>query len=151
MPLPVNLPPVTFAPLSVTTAEDTPLVFSGAKAISVIDNDSSTLTVTLSVTHGVLALGSLAGLTFSAGGTGLASMTFSGSPAAIAAALNGLTYTPSQDYFGPAALSITKTDGNSAPTTTTVALDVTPVNDAPVFDSGTYNFSITGICVPVQR
>lgn len=144
VPLPVNLPPVTFAPLSVTTAEDTPLVFSGAKAISVIDNDSSTLTVTLSVTHGVLALGSLAGLTFSAGGTGLASMTFSGSPAAIAAALNGLTYTPSQDYFGPAALSITKTDGNSAPTTTTVALDVTPVNDAPVFDSGTYNFSITG-------
>src|SRR5690606_33542300 len=37
-----------------------------------------------------------------------------------------------QDYNGAAVLSITKTDGNSAPTTTTVALNVTPVNDAPV-------------------
>ncbi|HWK95691.1 MAG TPA: FecR domain-containing protein, partial [Pseudolabrys sp.] len=132
VPVPVNLPPVTFAPLSAATAEDTPLVFSGPRAISIVDNDSSSLTVTLSVTNGVLALGTVAGLTFISGGTGQATMTFSGSPAAIAAALQGLTYTPGQDYNGTAALSITKTDGASAPTTTTVALQVTPVNDAPV-------------------
>lgn len=133
VPIPVNLPPVTFAPLALTTAEDTPLVFGGQRAISVIDSDSANLTVTLSVTNGVLALGSLAGLTFvSGGGTGHASMTFSGSPAAIAAALNGLTYTPAQDYNGPATLTLTAGDGNSTPLNTSVTLNVTAVNDAPV-------------------
>lgn len=152
VPIPINLPPVTFAPLSLSTAEDTPLVFGGPRAISIVDNDSSTLTVTLSVTNGVLSLGNVAGLTFSAGdGASDGTMTFSGSPAAIAAALNGLTYTPSQGYNGTAALSITKSDGGSSPTTTTVAIDVTPVNDAPVlglksyvqdqFDSQAYNLN----------
>lgn len=133
VPVIVNLPPITFAPLSVTTAEDTPLVFSGSRAISVVDTDSQTITVTLSVTNGVLSLGSVTGLSFGAGdGASDGTMAFSGSPAAIAAALNGLTYTPAQDYNGAAVLSITKTDGNSDPTTTTVTVNVTPVNDAPV-------------------
>lgn len=136
VPILVNLPPVTFAPLSLTTAEDTPLVFSGPRSISVVDGDSQTMTVTLSVTNGVLSLGNVAGLSFSAGdGASDGTMTFSGTPAAIAAALNGLTYTPSQDYNGPATLSISAGDGNSAPLTTTVTLDVTAVNDAPVVGS----------------
>ncbi|WP_200949748.1 FecR domain-containing protein, partial [Pseudolabrys sp. Root1462] len=131
--LQVNLPPVTFAPLSLTTAEDTPLIFGGPRAITIADNDSSILTVTLSVTNGVLSLGNVSQLSFSSGdGANDGTMTFSGSPAAIATALNGLTYMPSQDYNGAAVLSITKTDGHSAPTTTTVALNITPVNDAPV-------------------
>ncbi|WP_137043293.1 VWA domain-containing protein [Pseudolabrys sp. FHR47] len=143
VPLPVNLPPVTFAPLSLTTAEDTPLVFGGSRAISIVDNDSSTLTVTLSVTNGVLSLGNVAGLTFSAGdGANDGAMTFSGSPAAIAAALNGLTYTPSQDYNGPATLSISAGDGNSALLSTTVTLNVTAVNDAPVLNY--FNFNVSG-------
>lgn len=133
VPIPINLPPVTFAPLSLSTAEDTSLVFGGPRAISIVDNDSSTLTVTLSVTNGVLSLGNVAGLTFSAGdGASDGTMTFSGSPAAIAVALNGLTYTPSQDYNGTAVLSVTKTDGAAAATTTTVGITVTAVNDAPV-------------------
>lgn len=136
VPLPVNLPPVTFAPLSLTTAEDTSLVFGGPRAISIVDNDSSTLTITLSVTNGVLSLGNVAGLTFSAGdGANDGTMTFSGSPAAIAAALKGLTYAPSQDYNGPATLSISAGDGNSTSLNTTVTLNVTAVNDAPVIDS----------------
>lgn len=134
VPIPVNLPPIVFSPRAVTGQEDTALTFGGARAISIIDNDSSTLTVTLSVTNGVLALATLAGLTFSSGGSGQAAMTFSGSPAAINAALNGLTYTPAQDYSGSAVLSITKTDGNSAPTTTTVGITVEEVNDAPVLN-----------------
>lgn len=143
VPLPVNLPPVTFAPLSLTTAEDTSLVFGGPRAISIVDNDSSTLTVTLSVTNGVLSLGNVAGLTFSAGdGANDGAMTFSGSPAAIAAALKGLTYTPAQDYNGSAVLSITKTDGGSAPTTTTIGINVTAVNDAPVLGLATASYTV---------
>jgi len=143
VPIPVNLPPVTFAPLSLTTAEDTPLVFNGPRAISIVDNDSATLTVTLSVTNGVLSLGNVTGLTFSAGdGANDGAMTFSGSPAAIAAALNGLTYKPSQDYNGPATLSISAGDGNSAPLSTTVTLDVTPVNDVPVLNY--FNLNLNG-------
>lgn len=133
VPLPVNLPPVTFAPLTATTKEDTALVFNGGRAITIADNDSSTLTVTLSVTNGLLSLGNVSGLSFTAGdGVSDGAMTFSGSPAAVAAALSGLTFTPAQDYNGAAVLSITKSDGVAASTTTTVDINVTAVNDAPV-------------------
>ena len=133
LPVAPNLPPVTFAPQTTATAEDTVLTFSGASAITIADADSGVLTVTLTVTNGQLTLASVAGLSFSTGdGSGDATMTFSGSPAAINAALHGMTFKPFLDYNGAAVLSITHTDGHSAPTTTTVGIDIAAVNDAPV-------------------
>ncbi len=72
-------------------------------------------------------------LTFAAGnGANAATMTFSGTQAAINAALDGMTFTPSADYNGAAALTITTQDDGSHGITTSVPIVVTAVNDAPV-------------------
>ena len=73
-----------------STAEDSVLTFSAAtgNAITVGDLDGDTLTTTLSVTNGVLNLGTVAGVTVTGDGTG--TVTISGSAAAINAALDGL-------------------------------------------------------------
>src|SRR6185436_16139297 len=101
-------------------------------ALSVADPDSGALTVTLSVTNGVISLGSLAGLSFTSGdGSGDATMTFSGTVADINAALDGLGYSPAADYNGPATLTISSYDGTTTDVDS-VSIAVSPVNDAPV-------------------
>ena len=113
---------------------------ANGNAISVTDVDADTLTVTLSVVHGTLTLASLDGLSFTAGDGGAdATMTFSGSVAAINAALAaGLTYMPDADYNGSDAITIVTTDNGETGTgsvgtdTDTVAIAITPVDDAPV-------------------
>ena len=59
--------------------------------------------------HGTLTLGSLAGVTVTGDGTG--SVTITGSPAAITAALDGLQYASAPDYNGADTLSVVSTDG----------------------------------------
>ncbi|MCW5692908.1 MAG: FecR domain-containing protein [Pseudolabrys sp.] len=128
-----NLPPVTFAPLAAALSEDQTLSFSGSKAISVHDADTQVLTVTVSVTHGVVSLAGIAGLTFASGnGASGATLTFSGTQAAINAALHGMMFTPPADFNGAASLTITTDDGNSPAVTTSVPIAVAAVNDAPV-------------------
>ena len=117
-----------------STDEDTAKVFSTANgnAISVADIDDAPLTVTLSVLQGTLTLSGTAGLSFTTGdGTGDVTMTFSGSQAAINAALDGLSYQPNLDFSGGDTLTITTTDGPVIDTDT-VPITVTAVNDAPV-------------------
>ena len=146
----VNDAPVNTVPGAQTVAEDNPLVFSGGggNAISVADVDvaetlNGELEVSLSVDHGTLTLADLTGLTFSVGtGTADATMTFTGEPAAINTALDGLTYSPTADYNtpvdGPETLTIDTNDqghtGSGGPLTDsdTVDITVTEVNDAPV-------------------
>ncbi len=90
IPIPVNLPPINFGPLNAATGEDQTLTFAGQSAISVFDADTGILKVTLSATHGILTLSSVAGLTFAPGDSnGTAAMTFLGTQAAINAALGG--------------------------------------------------------------
>ena len=137
-----------------TTPEDTPLIWrSNANpppiTISDVDGTSGTYTLTLSVTNGTLALGSTAGITFNSGSQGSASMTISGTQTDINAALDGLTYTPSANYYSPNANTdkltlqlndngntgqCSSTDTKPCPLTTSgvVPLQVLPVNDAPV-------------------
>ena len=122
--------------------EDATRVFSTANgnAISVVDIDAggSPLEVTLSVARGTLTLSGISGLSFTAGdGTADATMTFSGTVAAINAALNGLGYTSDLNYNGPDALSIVTSDqgatgtGNVLTDSDTAAISVGALNDAP--------------------
>ena len=141
----LNVTPINDAPInSVAGAqsvnEDGGLVFSSGNAnqVSVADIDSAALEVTLAATQGTISLAGTAGLTFSAGdGTGDTTMTFRGSAASINAALNGMSYTPTPGYSGPAALSITTSDlgntgeGDVLTDDDAVAITVNPVNDAP--------------------
>jgi hypothetical protein len=137
---PVNDAPVNNVPGTQTIAEDGSRVFStgNGNAISVSDLDvsSGNLTVTLSVAHGTLTLGTLAGLAFGTGdGTADATMTFTGTQAAVNAALQGLVYTATADFNGSDTLSITTSDnGNSGSGGALSDSDTTTVNITAVAD-----------------
>ncbi|SDI73628.1 tandem-95 repeat protein [Pseudomonas abietaniphila] len=143
--IPVDDAPVIHAPVvTQTIAEDTVLTFSSANgnAITVTDADagSSQLRIYVNVTGGTLVL---ANGDSSALHNGAVSLT--GTLKEINAALEGAKFTPTQDSnntTGTAGLSISVNDlGNTGalPTgstgltdSTTIKIDVTPVNDAPV-------------------
>jgi hypothetical protein len=163
----VNDPPVNTVPGAVGTAQNTPLVFStgNSNAISVADPDAgaNTIQVTLTVTNGTLTLSTTSGLSFAfsdgngtgAGdGTADTTMTFRGTLTNVNAAMNGMTFTPTAGFSGPAVLTITSNDlgntGTGGPLSDTdtvniqVALNVS-VADAqlPEPPSGTANMLFT--------
>jgi VCBS repeat-containing protein len=120
----------------VSTNEDTPLRLT-ALNISDVDAGADLVQVSLGVAHGVLALGSTAGL--SASGLNSAAVTLTGTQSAINAALaSGLTYTPAANYSGGDTLSITANDqghngsGGALSTMQSVALTVNQANNAPM-------------------
>ena len=135
-----NDPPVNTVPGTQTLPVNTTLVFStvAGNAISVADPDAGgeNVQVTLTVTHGTLTLSGTAGLTFSTGdGTGDAAMTFTGTLAAINAALTGLRFTPDADYVGDASFTITSDDlghtGVGGPKSDTDTFTITVIDFNP--------------------
>jgi VCBS repeat-containing protein len=130
---PVADPVTNIVPGPVTSAEDTAILFGAAngRVVAVTDPDNGTLTVTLAGTRGLLSLSTVAGLTFTGGdGTSDATMTFSGSAAAINAALDGLSFQPDADYNGPAQIAMTTTRApGGAIDSDVIALTITPVAD----------------------
>lgn len=50
-------------------------------------------------------------------------------------ATGSFTYTPDQDYYGNDSFVVTITDGQGGLTTSTVTIEIAPVNDAPVADN----------------
>ena len=120
----VNDAPVNTVPAAQTVAEDTILPIAG---VSVADIDSSALTTTLSVAHGILNVTAGAGVT----GNGTASVTITGTAAQINAALAGLAYTGNLNFNGADTLTVATNDG-TATDTDTIAITVNPVNDAPI-------------------
>jgi hypothetical protein len=139
----VNDAPLITSPGTVSTFEDTPLVFSagGGNQILITDVDAAGAPVELTVnaTNGVVTLAGTAGLVFFAGdGTADASMTFQGTVAAINAALDGLVFAPPANYNGSGFLSLIVNDlGNSglggplSDGPDLVTITITPVNDLP--------------------
>ncbi len=140
----LNDAPVNTVPGTQVIPEDSDLFFAAEKLISVSDVDvaettGGTLEITISVLHGHLTLAQITGLTFTAGdGTDDVTMTFSGLPASINAALDGLKYDPDQDFVGSDTLTIISNDqgntgeGGVKSDTDTVSITLTQVNDAPV-------------------
>ncbi|MCY2925939.1 MAG: cadherin domain-containing protein [Planctomycetota bacterium] len=114
----VNEAPVNTVPAGQWAPLNGQLAFSagGHNGISIADVDAgqNELAITLSVEHGTLTLASADGLTVIDGADGTECVTFTGSIAAINAALEGLTYTPEADYSGDDALAIVTDDqGNT--------------------------------------
>ena len=115
----VNDAPVLALPPAQSAAEDTPLTFSSAGgnriSISDVDAGSGSLTVTVTASGGVFSLSGTTGLSFVAGdGIADSTMTFSGTLSRINTALNGLLFTPTLNYNGPASLQITVDDHTRA-------------------------------------
>ena len=91
------------------------------------DIDSSALTTTLSVANGILNVTAGAGVS----GNGSASVSIAGTAAQINAALAGLAYTGNPNFNGGDTLTVVTGDG-TATDTDTIAITVSPVNDAPI-------------------
>ena len=106
--------------LSVTAPASATVIENGSLAFSPTSNNSITVSgivglrgrsapspsLSLSVSHGTLTLGSTTGLTFTSGSNGTRSLTVSGSETSLNAALNGLTYAPATGYTGDDSLVI---------------------------------------------
>ncbi|MBY0514122.1 MAG: right-handed parallel beta-helix repeat-containing protein, partial [Gemmataceae bacterium] len=130
---PVNDAPVNTLPAGATD-EDTNLAVTG---VSVADPDTqgNAIRVTLTAANGTVQLPAVPGLTVT--GSGTANVVLDGPLVNVNAALAGLTFRPTADYFGPASVQFVTTDRGFTPgpvqtTTDTLAITVNPVNDAPV-------------------
>ena len=119
--------------------EDSSLVFgaSHGNAITISDVDAAggDETVTLSVAHGALTLGTTANLSVNGNGSGTVVLT--GTIASINAALDGLTYAPAPNFNGADPLTISVNDlghtgSGNLTATTVVPIEVAAVNDAQI-------------------
>ena len=134
----MNDAPINAVPGAQTVAEDTILPIAG---VSVADIDSSALTTTLSVAHGILNVTATgAGVT----GNGTASVTIAGTAAQINAALAGLAYTGNLDFNGADTLTVATSD-LTVTDTDTIAITVNPVNDTPVLNLDANSSTIGGV------
>lgn len=174
--LPVNdAPTVLTVPSAISVAEDTPINF-GDLSFADIDAATGEVSVTLSVdaagkSSGILTVpvgnGSDAASGLDVTGSGTNSVTLTGTLAEINAALgvgtSFINYQGGLNYNGADELVITFNDngntgvGGPKAATSTVAITVTEVNDAPVVpnvtisgneDSGSSN-AVNGIAVPL--
>ncbi|MBD1996571.1 tandem-95 repeat protein [Leptolyngbya sp. FACHB-541] len=134
-----NDPPVITNPTTITATEDQSFSFTGTNLISLADPDDfgKTLSMTLTVGKGTLAFGTITGLTFTNGTNGSASVTVTGTKAALNTALSTLTYQSTANVNGSDALSILVNDlgntgaGGAKTDSETVNITINPINDAP--------------------
>ncbi|HRF05111.1 Ig-like domain-containing protein, partial [Accumulibacter sp.] len=112
-----------------STAEDTPLVITG---VSISDVDGDDQTVSLAVSNGRVTLATGSGVRIDSGADDSAEIVFSGTLTQVNAALHGMSFSPTADYFGPASIAVAAFDGVNLSAPSTIALTVTPVDDLPV-------------------
>lgn len=124
---------LTQSPGAQSTPEDTDLVLTTAVPTNMGTTGTS---VTLTVTNGVLQLASTTGITITAGADNSPTVTFSGTPAAVNAAMAGLTYVPTPDFFGSSTLTFSAAAG-AISDTDTIPITVTPVPD--------YDFTVSKV------
>ncbi|MFC7298174.1 Calx-beta domain-containing protein [Herminiimonas aquatilis] len=140
----VNDAPVNTVPTSIAVTEDVATKLTGI-SVGDVDAGSTNLQVTLSVPTGTLTSVAVPGVIVSGSGTGTIVLT--GTQAAINSFLagTGVSYTTAANANGNVNLTITTNDlgntgsGGAKSDTDTVALNITPVNDAPIGTDDTYN------------
>ncbi|MEV3829482.1 retention module-containing protein [Aeromonas allosaccharophila] len=134
---PVNDAPINVLPTTPQVAqEDQPFVIHGLQ-VKDVDAGSSPIEVRLSVEHGTLNLVAGSGVTVTGNGSGM--LVLSGPLDAINALLSGgVIYQGEQDFNGQDQLTMVTNDlgnsgsGGALSDTDVVAIEVQPVNDAPV-------------------
>ena len=136
--------------VTIATDEDAPLTING---ITISDIDASEVLVTLNVSHGLVSLSDISGLS-SVSGDGTSSVTLRGSLAEVNQAVQGLVYTPDANFYGTDTLSVTADDfggsgaGGNLSDTNAFDIIVRSVNDAPTANADTFagveDNSITG-------
>jgi VCBS repeat-containing protein len=149
----VNDDPVNTVPGAALSA--TANVQKAITGLSVADPDAGTgdLTVSLRVSHGVLNLASLAGLSVVTGANDSASIKVEGTLAAINAALGGLSYKATAGYSGIDSVTMTTSDlGNTGSGGAKIDIDTLAINvtaPSPSLSltslSGANGFKLTGV------
>jgi VCBS repeat-containing protein len=115
----VNEAPLILAPSVLFTQGAVPLVFRSADgtgiSITDVDAGAGNIRVEIHITNGGVTLAGTAGLTFVLGdGVDDAILIFTGTMAAVNAALEGMAFKPQPNYVGQATLQLTVDDqGNS--------------------------------------
>ena len=140
--LPIEVQPVNDAPLNqlptapLVAQEDQPYTIHGLQ-VKDVDAGSSSIEVRLSVAHGTLNLVAGSGVMVTGNGSGM--LVLSGPLDAINALLSGgVTYQGEQDFNGQDQFTMVTNDlgnsgsGGALSDTDVVAIEVQPVNDAPV-------------------
>jgi hypothetical protein len=127
--------PTLTAPTTGTVPLNGTLTFD-KKAIQIADVNASTdiEQVVLRTNQGTLKLGSTTGITFVSGGSNFASMTISGTLTSLNAALNGLQFTPTTNFYGSGTINIKYADamnGLSVSTKIAVTIGTTQASFGP--------------------
>ncbi|MGI8905333.1 MAG: beta strand repeat-containing protein [Candidatus Sumerlaeaceae bacterium] len=133
----INDAPVVASPSSASGSEDANLALPGI-SVSDVDLGANPVQLALGVSNGTLTLGSVTGLSFTAGANSTAAMTFNGSLANVNAALATLSYQPTSNYSGSDSVAITANDlgatgsGGAQSDAESVPITISAINDAPV-------------------
>jgi len=136
-----NNDPVNNVPTAQTIIENGNLTFNigNGNLISVSDVDAGggVQRVTLTASNGLLTLSGTSGLSFLVGsGSNDGTMTFEGTLTDINNALNGLGFTPTPGYHGPASIQLVTNDlglsgsGGNKTDTDTININVVGINPA---------------------
>ncbi|WP_040727377.1 DUF4347 domain-containing protein [Thiomicrorhabdus sp. Kp2] len=138
---PVNDAPEVQANNSASIAEDSALVFSSGNGNQItlndVDSANGEMTLTLSVNHGAVTLGSNSNLELLEGADQSAHIKVKGTLTELQNAINGLSYTANQDFNGSDQLTVLVNDlGNSGDgvaqtASQTINLTISEVNDTP--------------------
>lgn len=135
-----DVPTIVGAPTSLTVIEDVTSELNIA-SVTLGDTDGDTVTLTLAVTRGLLTStdgnGIIAGVTVS--NSGSSSMTLAGSIADLNTYLDDVTklrYTSASNDDTNDNLALTLNDGTIDSAVSSVAIAITPVDDAPIITSG---------------
>lgn len=146
---PVADPPTACAPATLTLDENaTCVAIAGVRVGPLAEDADDTVSATLTVSHGTLHVACLSGVTVT--GDDCATLTLSGSAAAVNTLLAGLTYTPTCEYEGcdTLHLSVTSSDSsNTYPAAATASTAIT-VKDRDDWSDGavpTLASTFTGI------
>ncbi len=121
----IDFQELTQSPAAQVVLENNVLMLAGANAPATATNQSATITVTLSVTSGIINLGSPGSVTITGGADGTATVTFTGTPANINTAMNGMTYTPNLNFSGADTL-VYAANGGGLVDTDNIPITVTP-------------------------
>jgi RHS repeat-associated protein len=140
---PVNDAPQLSIPGAQTTGDAMPLVFGTNRLISVSDVDagSEPLELSLSVSNGIIALGSTNGLVFISGTDSSTNVVIRGNLNDLNTSLSNLTYTSVLHFAGTDTLTLLVSDlsntGAGGPLTDlqSILISVVLTNHAPVFVS----------------
>lgn len=140
---PVNDAPTNRVPNTQTILEDSELVFTNDKLISISDIDAGNNPVQVKViaNNGILTWNESKTLT-TAQGKGTGTVTLTGKLTDINADLNGLTFKPSTNFIGFTAIQVITNDqgstgdGQAWQTSSNIGVVVNPVNDVPSFTKG---------------